>query len=61
MFAISRTVRCDGVSHDATAKGTHDEAFDVAKEIASAFPEHGPYLGVYCKVAAEGTVSVGDR
>lgn len=45
---VSRTVRCAGVGVDPL----HPELgpIDIPKLLAEHFPQHGPYLGVYCVV-----------
>ena len=54
LIAISKTVLCEGVS------GSDLDDIDIVKELREHFPEHGPYLGVCCKVVSGGTLNVGD-
>ncbi|GMH57544.1 hypothetical protein TL16_g02410 [Triparma laevis f. inornata] len=57
LLPIKRTVRCAGINVDPESS----DVFDVATELNNAFPEHGPYFGVYCKVVESGEISVGDK
>ena len=56
---ISRTVRCEGINADAR-HGSFKADVDIPGLLDKHFPEHGPYLGVYCQVVEGGRVSVGD-
>ena len=55
---VSKTVRCKGVSIDPLDP---ENVLDIPGLLMKHFPEHGPYLGVYCVVEAEGTLSIGDK
>ena len=55
---LSRTVRCDAVTVDPLDP---ENIVDVPKLLASNFPEHGPYLGVYAVMEDPGTISLGDK
>jgi uncharacterized protein len=58
---INKTVRCRGVSVD-----PHDDittspvVLDIPELLTRYFPEHGPFLGVYCIVERPGGVALGD-
>lgn len=56
---IKRTVRCEGINVDAK-HGTGAADVDVPRLLATHFPEHGAYLGVYAQVVAGGSIHVGD-
>ena len=56
---ISRTVRCEGVNVDAR-HGSFKAYLDIPGLLATHFPEHGPYLGVYAQVVEGGRVRLGD-
>ena len=56
---ISRTVRCEGVNVDAR-HGSFKAYLDIPGLLATHFPEHGPYLGIYLQVVEGGRVCVGD-
>ena len=55
---LSRTVRCDATNSDARHEAGDD--LDVPKMLATHFPQHGPYLGIYLRVVQGGEVRVGD-
>lgn len=55
---LSKTVRCDAVTVDPLDP---ENILDVPKLLATHFPEHGPYLGVYAVIEDPGTISVGDK
>ena len=55
---ISKTVRCAGVGVDPL--DLDQDVLDIPALLMKHFPEHGPYLGVYCVLEKPGTLSVGD-
>ena len=55
---INKTVRCKGVSVDPL---DIDNVLDIPALLIKHFPEQGPFLGVYCIVETEGSLSLGDR
>ena len=57
---VSRTVRCAATNIDNAAHPPSTVFRDFPAALAAAFPEHGPYLGVYMKCVQGGTVSIGD-
>ena len=57
---LHRTVRCDAVNVDAR-DGSGKADLDLPALLQKHFPQHGPYLGIYCKVVSAGTIHVGDR
>lgn len=58
--AISRTVRCEATNFDPWRADADGGADDVPGTIATNFPAHGPYLGIYLRVVQGGTVRAGD-
>jgi len=57
---INKTVRCDGVGVDPLDDSNPKEQLDIPALLMQHFPEHGPYLGVYCVLEESGTLSKGD-
>ena len=58
MDVLSRTVRCDAVSVDPLV--FPDDILDIPPLLVKYFPEHGPYLGIYCHIEKGGIIKVGD-
>eukprot|EP00629_Pelagomonadales_sp_RCC1024_P001136 CAMPEP_0119282150 /NCGR_PEP_ID=MMETSP1329-20130426/26176_1 /TAXON_ID=114041 /ORGANISM="Genus nov. species nov., Strain RCC1024" /LENGTH=296 /DNA_ID=CAMNT_0007282797 /DNA_START=235 /DNA_END=1122 /DNA_ORIENTATION=- len=56
---ISRTVRCDAINFQPRTGERWPGGRDLVTEIATHFPEVGPYLGVYARVVGAGTASLG--
>eukprot|EP00977_Amphora_coffeiformis_P023512 scaffold13509_cov157-Amphora_coffeaeformis.AAC.8 len=60
--ALSRTVRCRGISLDPFDAEHGQVELDLPGLLAKHFPQHGPYLGIYaCLDRAPCSVSVGDE
>jgi len=57
---LNKTVRCQGVSVDPLDDPEHTVPLDIPELLMRHFPEHGPYLGVYCVLEEPGTLSLGD-
>jgi len=58
---LSRTVRCEATNFDGRQDASEGvPKLDVPKLLASHFPQHGPYLGVYLRVVQGGIVRKGD-
>jgi uncharacterized protein YcbX len=55
--AISKTVRCEGVSIDPLDL---KNVLNIPQLLAKHFPQHGPYLGIYAIVEDGGDISVDD-
>lgn len=57
---INKTVRCHGVSVDPNDDDANTMILDIPKLLSKHFPQHGPYLGVYCTLERPGELWVGD-
>ena len=60
--ALSRTVRCRGISLDPLDAVHGQKELDLPALLTKHFPQHGPYLGIYaCLEKAPFSIQVGDE